>query len=123
MASESTVTLALRKQLNNHGWWVKISDRYVAGIPDLVGCCNGRFCSIEMKIGDNTPTALQRLNLAAIESRGGFAFVCTYDRGISAYRIVLCHSVFSRFFVGNAKEVAEWISKLCLSRISGNAGN
>ena len=48
-----------------------------AGIPDIIGCCLGRFIAIECKAGKNTTTALQERELQRITDAGGFAFVAT----------------------------------------------
>ena len=53
-----------------------------SGVPDVVGCWNGRMFAIECKAegkGDNT-TALQRRELQKINEAGGVAFV--YDGSI-----------------------------------------
>lgn len=121
--NESTVTLALRKALNDVGWFAKISDRFYAGIPDLVGCCCGGFVAIEMKIDENIPTKLQNMNLMGIVSRGGLSFVCTYDRDRKQYRIIKKHPAADESFSGSAAEVAQWILKLCRSRISGSVSS
>jgi len=44
------------------------------GIPDVVGCKNGRFFGIEVK-ADTAVTALQQNNLDNIALAGGRAFV------------------------------------------------
>ena len=46
-----------------------------SGVPDIVGCYNGRFFGIECKANGNKPTALQELNLANIKAQGGIAIV------------------------------------------------
>jgi hypothetical protein len=46
-----------------------------AGVPDIIACYNGRFIGIEIKAGDNQPTALQQRELAMIRKRGGVALV------------------------------------------------
>ncbi len=46
-----------------------------AGIPDVIGCINGRFVAIECKAGKNKTTALQDRELARIQDAGGFAFI------------------------------------------------
>lgn len=46
-----------------------------SGVPDIVGCLNGRFFGIECKAGKNKPTRLQLKNLAEIEATGGIALV------------------------------------------------
>jgi hypothetical protein len=46
-------------------------DRYNVGIPDLIGCYDGKFFAIELKVKKNTPTELQKIRLADIERAGG----------------------------------------------------
>lgn len=46
-----------------------------SGVPDIVGCCNGKFFAVECKSGGNKPTALQLKNMAQIKECGGFAIV------------------------------------------------
>lgn len=46
-----------------------------SGVPDIVGCYNGRFFGIECKAGKNKPTALQEKNLAEITNAVGIALV------------------------------------------------
>ena len=44
-----------------------------SGVPDIVGCYNGEFFSIECKAGTNTPTALQEREMRRITEAGGLA--------------------------------------------------
>ena len=46
-----------------------------SGIPDIIGCYNGRFVAIECKAGKGKATALQERELIAICNAGGFTFV------------------------------------------------
>jgi Holliday junction resolvase len=46
-----------------------------SGVPDIVGCVDGKFFGIECKAGKNTTTALQELELKKIEESGGIAMV------------------------------------------------
>ena len=46
-----------------------------SGVPDIVGCYEGKFFGIECKAGKNKPTALQEKNLADILKAGGIAMV------------------------------------------------
>jgi Holliday junction resolvase len=46
-----------------------------AGIPDIIGCYNGRFLGIECKAGKGKTTALQDLELEKIRQAKGFAYV------------------------------------------------
>ena len=47
-------------------------DRYNVGIPDLLGCYDGKFFAIELKVKNNKPTELQKVRLQEIET----AVVC-----------------------------------------------
>ena len=62
-----------------------------SGVPDIVGCYNGRFFGIECKAGKNKPTPLQQKNLSDIDSSGGIAIVINEDNVefVSAARIAL----------------------------------
>jgi len=46
-----------------------------AGIPDIIGCLDGRFIAIECKAGKGTTTALQERELTRIQNAGGLALV------------------------------------------------
>lgn len=50
-----------------------------AGLPDLVGCIEGRYVGIEVKLpaGKHKVTDLQAATLASIRKAGGIAFVST----------------------------------------------
>ena len=50
-----------------------------AGIPDSIGCYNGRFVAIECKAGKGKTTALQERELARIKDAGGVAYVINED--------------------------------------------
>lgn len=54
--------------------WYKISDKFISGIPDIIGCLEGKFIAIELKRKGNKPTALQEYNINAINVAGGLAF-------------------------------------------------
>ena len=47
----------------------------IVGIPDLLICHKGRFYAWELKVGDNTATAIQLHELAKIRMAGGSALV------------------------------------------------
>jgi len=65
------------KQLGNHVYYFfPATGGYGrSGVPDIVGCFNGKFFAIECKAGKNTTTALQERELAAIGTAGGAAWV------------------------------------------------
>jgi len=50
-----------------------------SGVPDIVGCYNGKFFAIECKAGKNTTTKLQELELESISLAGGAAWVVNED--------------------------------------------
>jgi len=50
-----------------------------SGVPDLVGCCNGKFFAIECKAGKGKTTALQENELRKIKEAGGIALVINED--------------------------------------------
>lgn len=84
---ESQVVTTLLKQLKQHGFFWKASDKFHAGIPDIIGCCEGRFVAIEVKIDSNKPTPLQVHYIEKIRKCGGFAEVVTYVNSKRIYRI------------------------------------
>jgi hypothetical protein len=50
-----------------------------SGIPDIIGCYQGRFIAIECKAGKGQLTALQARELGSIKAAGGFVFVARED--------------------------------------------
>lgn len=49
-----------------------------AGIPDILACYKGVFLGIEVKVGKNKPSALQKAKVKLINQAGGLAVV-TWD--------------------------------------------
>lgn len=57
-------------------YWIKTQMMSVLGIPDYLGCVQGRFVAIELKRdAKEKPTRLQRYVLDKIEEAGGLVFV------------------------------------------------
>ena len=56
-------------------WAYKASDKFTSGIPDIIGCRNGRLLAIELKVGKNKLTKLQEHVLGKIIEANGIAFV------------------------------------------------
>jgi len=77
--NESQATTSLLRKLKENGHFWKASDRFVAGVPDIVGCLGGRFVGIEMKVDYNTPSPLQTHVLLQIIKHKGYAAVVTYS--------------------------------------------
>ena len=57
-------------------WIYKASDRFTAGIPDLLIYTQGKFYAIELKAGNNRLTRIQRYTLGKIQAAGGRTSVC-----------------------------------------------
>ena len=57
------------------GFWCKIHGGpfQKAGLPDIVGCVDGKFFGIEVKMPGKEPTALQARVLEEITDSGGYA--------------------------------------------------
>jgi hypothetical protein len=78
---ESRLQRGIRKGLKREvgGWWRKIHGGpfQAAGIPDLLGCVQGRFFAFEVKHPDqNSETSeLQKKNIREIRCNGGTAEV------------------------------------------------
>lgn len=56
----------------NKNWGSMISE---PGIADLTYCYNGIYLAIEVKEGDNTPTAKQGIHCRKVWKSGGISFV------------------------------------------------
>jgi len=79
---EGKVKAAVRKMLAKHGIYYFMPPGMGlgrSGIPDIIGCYNGRFIAIECKAGKGQLTALQARELALIKATGGFTFVARED--------------------------------------------
>lgn len=50
-----------------------------SGVPDIIVCYFGWFIGIECKAGKNTPSALQRQNIARINAARGITLVINED--------------------------------------------
>ncbi len=50
-----------------------------SGVPDIIGCQEGKLFGIECKAGKNKPTPLQTKNLTDIKSSGGISLVINED--------------------------------------------
>lgn len=59
-----------------------------SGVPDIVGCMNGRFFAIECKAGRGLTTALQEKNIEFIRENGGFAMVVN-ENNMDAVSVIL----------------------------------
>ncbi len=79
MASEKSFENKIKKFLKeNSCWFVKYwggGIHTVAGIPDLLICCNGYFLAVEVKGDKGKPSELQLWTIEQIQKAGGYAMV------------------------------------------------
>jgi Holliday junction resolvase len=50
-----------------------------SGVPDIICCFDGEFLALEIKAGNNKPTALQEREMNRIFDAGGSAYVINED--------------------------------------------
>lgn len=82
--NESSLTRDLVKQLKTVGWFFKhhSSEMGVAGIPDVLGCIQGRFVALEVKVLRGSRlgyTRHQQIKLDEINEAGGLGLGITVD--------------------------------------------
>lgn len=84
MRLEKHVVEAIRKAIEKEypsSWLFKVHGGpfQVAGIPDIVGCINGRFVAIEVKFPgkENTLTQIQKTMIKKIHRAGAITFMTT----------------------------------------------
>ena len=59
-----------------------------SGVPDIVGCYQGRFFGIECKAGKGKVTALQQVNLDDIAKAGGIQMVVNEENITDVKRLL-----------------------------------
>lgn len=72
--TEGQIATKLKNELNKHGWFFKTTGVRQAGVPDIVGCYEGKFIGIEVKIAPNKITPLQKYNLEKIKYGFGLCY-------------------------------------------------
>lgn len=78
MTPEAKVKAKVTATLKAYGayYFYPVTSGYgVSGVPDIVGCVNGKFFAIECKAKSNKPTMLQERNMQRIRDCGGVAIV------------------------------------------------
>jgi hypothetical protein len=73
---------ALLKKYNIYHFMPATGGYGRSGVPDIIGCANGKFIAIECKAGAGKLTALQERELNIIGAAGGFA-VCVNEEGLA----------------------------------------
>lgn len=80
MTPETNLKVKVAKYLNSlkpNVWWFKVlgSEGQKAGVPDVIGCYNGRFFAIENKAPDGEVDPKQEYEIRKIKEAGGQAIV------------------------------------------------
>ena len=57
-------------------WAYKTCDKFTSGIPDIIGCMNGKLFALELKSKEGRATKLQEYTIRRIRRAGGLASVC-----------------------------------------------
>jgi len=83
---ESQLQTKILKELKKVGWFYKASDRFRAGIPDVIGCIKGTFVALELKVEPRKVTPLQLHELTNIYREGGNAQVVSYNNKTKLYK-------------------------------------
>lgn len=76
----------LHKLFGDDIWFTKISDRYMKGVPDIIGCIDGKFFALELKRDKGTPSMLQEYNVDKIKKAGGK--VCIVKTVVESLEII-----------------------------------
>lgn len=71
--------VAILKEMGAYYFYPVTGGYGQSGVPDIVGCHQGRFFGIECKAGKNKPTPLQEKNLKQIAEAGGVSLVINAD--------------------------------------------
>ena len=74
-----TKVVAILKELGAYYFYPVTGGYGASGVPDIVGCYDGKFFAVECKAGKGKTTALQDKNLAQIKACGGQAIVINED--------------------------------------------
>ena len=93
--SEKTFENKVKKMLKQKGiWHFKVwgSMFQAAGVPDILGCCNGRLIALEIKDVNGKASKLQIHTIEQIKKSGGYArtvYPCDYDNLVSDLNLIL----------------------------------
>jgi len=98
---ETVFRARLKKRVDAlpRSWWESIQQKAIKGSPDIMGCVNGHFVSLEIKRSEKAKTdKLQVYKLNKIKQAGGFAFVVYPDNFEYIFGILenLAHGLQSR---------------------------
>ena len=74
-----TKVVAILKELGAYYFYPVTGGYGASGVPDIVGCYDGKFFAVECKAGKGKTTALQDKNIAQIKACGGQTIVINED--------------------------------------------
>jgi len=74
-----TKVVAILKEFGAYYFYPVTGGYGASGVPDIVGCYNGKFFAVECKAGKGKTTALQDKNINQIHQQGGKAIVVNED--------------------------------------------
>ena len=81
MPAERSIVNSISRWLKSEKIWhfkVHGSAFQRAGIPDIVGCCRGRFFGLEAKRPGEKPSKIQQYEMKRLDNSGAFtAVVCS----------------------------------------------
>lgn len=78
MQPETKFKLKLRPKIESlpKSNWVKIQQVSIRGVPDFLGCVNGKFVALELKKDSRAPISRLQLHfIKRVNKNGGFARV------------------------------------------------
>lgn len=90
--AESRLSRQIQAELRREGaWCIKIhgSEYMPAGVPDIIGCFEGKFFAFETKMPDkrSNTSVKQELTMERIRKAGGKAqVVCTIPEAVKAMK-------------------------------------
>lgn len=58
-----------------HSYWVKIQAGSIIGVPDVLGCVNGRMVALELKTDEGQATAMQKYRIGKFAAAGAFTSI------------------------------------------------
>lgn len=82
MTPEAKVKASVVKLLKKHNIYYFFPATHGfgrSGVPDIICCFDGEFLALEIKAGNNKPTALQEREMDRIFDAGGHAYVINED--------------------------------------------
>lgn len=83
-----TKVVAILKEVGAYYFYPVTGGYGVSGVPDIVGCYNGKFFAVECKAGRGKTTALQDKNIAQIKACGGQAIVINEENIEEVRRLI-----------------------------------